>query len=136
MTKEQAKELWPVIKAWEEGKTIEYIAHRGVPQYWTQMSSNNIGFDINNYNYRIKPTSTYRPWKPEEVPVGCLMRSKGVSFTLCYIIVAVSPNNDGTVRVVEDVGIRGHNFKYCLDNFEWSNDQGKTWLPCGVLVEG
>lgn len=58
MTREQAKELLPIIQAFAEGKTIQAAGERG----W---------YDIDNINsnsckYRIKPEPKYRPFKDEE----------------------------------------------------------------------
>ena len=55
MTKEQAKELLPIIQAFAEGKTIEYCNNGN----WVEQE--NFGFMDNVWNYRIKPK--YRPFK-------------------------------------------------------------------------
>ena len=55
MTREQAKELLPIIQAFVEGKTIEYCNNGN----WVEQE--NFGFMDNVWNYRIKPK--YRPFK-------------------------------------------------------------------------
>ena len=69
MTREEAKVLLPIIQAFAEGKVIEcrtkpsLIEGSDVPNDWTEMKE--IEF-WNNIEYRIKPESTYRPFKDKE----------------------------------------------------------------------
>lgn len=62
MTREQAKELLPIIKAYSEGKVIQY-RHRGMAT-WYDLDSAQFNCDINLY--RIKPEPKYRPFKTKE----------------------------------------------------------------------
>ena len=67
MTREQAKELLPVIKAFAEGKMIE--GRRKFPdEQWsvTNYIDPTWFLNNNNYEYRIMPESTYRPFKSGE----------------------------------------------------------------------
>ena len=60
MTREEAKELLPIMQAFAEGKTIEYRASGGawkVAQTPTWSS---------HLIYRIKPEPKYRPFKSQE----------------------------------------------------------------------
>lgn len=62
MTREQAKELLPIIQAFAEGKKIEYRS-KGFNERWQEV--NEIpGF--NTFEYRIKPGLRYRPFKKIE----------------------------------------------------------------------
>lgn len=60
MTREEAKELMPIIQAFTEGKTIEYREYDGewkvahTPTWSSRLF------------YRIKPESKYRPFKTKE----------------------------------------------------------------------
>ena len=69
MTREEAKVFLPIIQAFAEGKVIEcrtkpsLIEGSDVPNDWTEMKE--IEF-WNNIEYRIKPESTYRPFKDKE----------------------------------------------------------------------
>ena len=69
MTKEEAKEFYPVLQAFAEGKIIETrrkpSAVKGtyIPNDWTEMKE--IEF-WNNTEYRVKPEQTYRPFKNGE----------------------------------------------------------------------
>lgn len=69
MTREEAKILLPIIKAFAEGKVIECMtkpsAVKGtdVPNEWTEMKEIEYW---NNTEYRIKPEPKYRPFKDAE----------------------------------------------------------------------
>ena len=60
MTREEAKELLPIIQAFAEGKTIEFSEDG---KYWSKV-------DIPTWSsgkyYRIKPEPEYRPFKTQE----------------------------------------------------------------------
>lgn len=88
-------------------------------------------WDWNNYDYQIKPEPKLRPWNPEEVPVGAICDGQWIL---------------GKKRPSLIVSVEGTCFCYCgrdkiytvtfeaaLRDFTYSLDQGKTWLPCGVM---
>lgn len=60
MTREQAKELLPVIQAFADGKKIEY-SNDG--EYWLETETPT--WDTDEF-YRIKPEAKYRPFKDKE----------------------------------------------------------------------
>ena len=83
MTREEAKELLPIMQAFAEGKTIEYRAYGGAWKvaHTPTWSSHLI--------YRIKPEPKYRPFKTNEEcwnemqnhqPFGWLKSKKNGSF--------------------------------------------------------
>jgi hypothetical protein len=70
----------------------------------------------------------YRAWKPEEVPLGCWIRSKkrDAQFNR-YVLLGVNGSDiaygrAGYVSLTE-----------ALSDKEHSTDGGKTWNECGVL---
>ena len=69
MNRNQAKEFYPILQAYAEGKVIEsrtkpsLIEGSDVPNDWTEMKE--IEF-WNNIEYRIKPEPKYRPFKNAE----------------------------------------------------------------------
>ena len=69
MDRNQAKEFYPILQAFAEGRVIEcrtkpsLIEGSDVPKDWTEMKE--IGF-WNNIEYRIKPEPKYRPFKDAE----------------------------------------------------------------------
>lgn len=65
MNRQQAKELLPIIKAFAEGKTIQYYTN--LTPHWVNIDPNeSVNFSDYPSNYRIKPEPTYRPFKTDE----------------------------------------------------------------------
>ena len=60
MTREQAKELLPIIQAYAEDKEIEVL----FGTEWVKVT--NPDFTLSPENYRIKPEPKYRPFKTKE----------------------------------------------------------------------
>lgn len=61
MTREEAKKLLPFIQAFSEGKTIQSRCITGeTPLWW---DDNNPTFEIDDFDYRIKPEPKYRPFR-------------------------------------------------------------------------
>lgn len=69
MDRNQAKEFYPIIQAFAEGKVIECrtkpsaIEDENVPNDWAEMKEIEYW---NNVEYRIKPELTYRPFANAE----------------------------------------------------------------------
>ena len=63
MTRENAKALLPIIKAYAEGKSIESRCIKGDKSLW--YDDEDPSFD-NDLEYRIKPETNYRPFKNAE----------------------------------------------------------------------
>lgn len=69
MDRNQAKEFYPILQAYAEGKAIEcrtkpsFIEGTDVPNDWTEMKE--IEF-WKNTEYRIKPEQKFRPFKDAE----------------------------------------------------------------------
>ena len=61
ITRENARELLPIIKAFSEGKDIEYLNLWGQWELLTEPY-----FDCEPSHYRIKPEQKYRPFKSVE----------------------------------------------------------------------
>ena len=57
MTREEAKELLPIIQAFAEGKTIQYETREG----WIDLDTLNPHSAVLS-KYRIKPGPKYRPF--------------------------------------------------------------------------
>ena len=62
MTREEAKELLPIIQAWAEGKPIQHKTDSGS---WSDITKD---LYVHNHPslYRIKPEPEYRPFKNQE----------------------------------------------------------------------
>ena len=68
MDRNQAKEFYPILQAFAEGKVIEFKTKPGtistsIPNEWTEMEE--IRF-WSNVEYRIKPEQKYRPFANAE----------------------------------------------------------------------
>ena len=83
MTREEAKELLPIIQAFAEGKTIEFINDDGE---WEEVDFPTWG---NRFIYRIQPEAKYRPLNSKEEcwnemlkhqPIGWLKSKKNGRF--------------------------------------------------------
>lgn len=61
MTREEAKELLPIIQAFAEGKTIQ-IRKYGEESYYDSTKSN-LNFALDCYSYRVKPENKYRSFE-------------------------------------------------------------------------
>ena len=64
MNRKEAKELMPIIQAFAEGKTIQYYDSLIDIADWEDCENPN--FENLTYNFRIKPETTYRPFKDAE----------------------------------------------------------------------
>lgn len=65
MTREQAKELLPIIQAFADGKTIQF---KSIDDKWDDFGNkeDKLSFDSPIHKYRIKPEPKYRPFKNKE----------------------------------------------------------------------
>ena len=88
MTREEAKELLPIIQAYSEGKTIEYL----IDGKWVKLKDP--AFNYNAGVYRIKPEQTYRPFQNVEEcweemkkhePFGWLTNDSGTYFMIDFV---------------------------------------------------
>ena len=95
MTREEAKELLPIIQAYAEGEKIEMLDFKG---RWVKMI--NPDFTLSPENYRIKPEPKYRPFKTKEEcwnemskhqPFGWVISKKSASY--CYLGSITQHNN-------------------------------------------
>lgn len=90
---------------------------------------------------REPPVKKFRPWTPEEVPVGAVLRNKCVD---AYRALIIGVNDDG--RLVyslnqADQSVMGDDLesalKYRLVSLDpvGTPDNERTWLPCGLEVD-
>jgi hypothetical protein len=130
MTRQEAKELLPVIQAFADGKEVEY--NLDGKSHWVRLISSSFGEGASAY--RIKPEPKLRPWRPEEVPVGAVFRYKNNPDAGRWQIVAMARGEEaflcGGARYSEDGGIL---LSMAFDQGEFSTDFGRTWSPCGII---
>ena len=118
----QAKEYLHLVQGLADGKMIQTKRFGGGWIDWAL--GDEITFDGPASEYRIKPEPKLRAWKPEEVPLGAIARSKRNSFRM--LIAYVHPNGSVGSTLGQD------RLEEFLNEYEHSLDNGKTWLPCGV----
>lgn len=132
--------------AWAQGKRVE-AADKLDLESWKRVDA--VGVDNPDsrtcyagvfnrshlYRFRLAPeppAKRYRPWTPDEVPVGALIRFKDWSDG-CRLMICGAWNGGVMWSTAEGVAIKPP--ETLLSDWEHSTDNGKTWLPCGVEVE-
>lgn len=89
MTREEAKELLPIIQAWAEGKNIQFLSDGE----WHDI--NQADFTCYPDKYRIKPEPKYRPFKSQEEcweemlkhqPFGWIKNNDGYIFNILAML--------------------------------------------------
>ena len=123
MTREQAREAAAVMLAWADGKKVEF---KCISMDW--MRTDTPEWNWIAYNYRIKPTAKLRPWTADEVPLGCILKTKSTN----SVWLLIGRNNAGEILIGGD---KFRSPEWLLGEYEHSTDGGKTWLPCGVVEE-
>ncbi len=134
--------------AWAQGKRVDAMDPSAKPELWMMVSE--IGKDSRasytaavfnddaaSYRFRIAPeppAKRYRPWTPNEVPVGGLFRKKGFA-GVSLILSNGASRESGVSYVGWDNQFAKVLYQDALSFYEHSIDGGKTWLPCGVEVE-
>ena len=129
MTREEAKQLLPIIQAYAEGKAIESRCIKGDKSLW--YDEEDPSFD-NDLEYRIKPEQKYRPFANAEEcwtemlnhqPFGWLKGDK-----CFYNIVSVSNIDVSMANVSGDI--------VTLDFSEVMEDNTfADGVPFGVKIE-
>ena len=127
MTREEAKELLPIIQAFAEGKEIQY---RNSFNKWIDIKKNEgLSFIKTPLDYRIKPESRYRPFKSQEEcwnemlkhqPIGWV---KEISSEMLYLINGMS---NESIVIMEDI----NSFKEAMNIYEF-----KDGTPFGIKEE-
>lgn len=137
MTREEVKEMLPILQAYAEGRVIECrtkpsaVEGTDVPNEWTEMKEIEYW---NNTEYRIKPEAKYRPFKDakecwqemlKHQPFGWLISQNGEVNSLI-----ISMDNEGLVIGDRNNGVIG--FVTATDLFKIKFADG---TPFGVKVE-
>lgn len=133
MNRKEAAELSPFIKAFGEGRIIEFSSITDVSKAWREVTDFPIGM-IKNFKFRIKPEPKYRPFKDAEEcwqemlkhqPFGWLMSQNGEVNSLIIFI-----DNEGIVIGDRNNGVIG--FVTATDLFKIKFADG---TPFGVKME-
>ena len=129
MTREEARKAAEVMLAYANGKQIEYKVHGG--DEWRSVNELDTPlFDWNSTKYRIKPESTYRPFKNKEEcwaemqkhqPFGWVIRKDSNAY--CYICVIFSEKAGFEEDYIYD-------YKYLYNNYTFADG-----TPFGIKEE-
>lgn len=76
MNRKEAAELFPIIKAFSEGKVIE----QKCAESWVEVDEN-CDFHFPANSYRIKPEPKYRPFKNEEECWNEMQKHQPIGYT-------------------------------------------------------
>ena len=135
MDRNQAKEFFPIMQAFAEGRVIECrtkpsaIEGTDVPNDWTEMKE--IEF-WKNTEYRIKPEPTYRPFKDAEEcwnemqkhqPFGWVKDNETQSFFVCKAF--------GNLLFSIGIEDKPYNYNEVLRDYTFADG-----TPFGIKVEG
>ena len=135
MDRNQAKEFYPILQAYAEGKVIECrtkpnaVEGTDIPNDWTEMKE--IGF-WSNTEYRVKPEPKFRPFKDakecwqemqKHQPFGWIKGKEGEYYSLITSIIA----NEEEVYIN---GISGFVLDEIMEHYTFADG-----LPFGVKVE-
>lgn len=134
MNCKEAAELSPIIKAFSEGRPIQYRIKDNKSAKWNDVDKNYHKFSPHSFMYRIKPEPKYRPFKDKKEcwtemqkhqPFGWLTSQNGEVNSLI-----ISIDNEGLVIGDRNNGVMG--FVTATDLFEIKFADG---TPFGVKVE-
>ena len=81
MTREEAKKLLPIIKAYAEGKKIIVKDKRLSDKEYNWSEVNDCSFNIKQFDYRIKPEPIYRPFKDAEECWNEMQKHQPIGYT-------------------------------------------------------
>lgn len=124
MTREEAKELLPIIQAYGEGKIIQYRSDVG----WIDLEGD-ISFIEFPSLYRIKPEPKYRPFRTQEECWNEMHKHpdfgwvKEISCEMLYLINGIS---NESIVIMEDI----NSFKEAMNIYEF-----KDGTPFGIKEE-
>ena len=136
MTREEAKELLPIIQAFAEGKPIQDKIE-GITD-WVDTDEINFVYEGTKIKHRIKSEQKYRPFKSQEECWGEILKHE------CYGWVKSKDNNDrrhiSSIQkddednvwfiIVSFGGIDGFSSEQMFENFEFLDG-----TPFGIKEE-
>ena len=123
MTREEAKEMLPIIQAWAEGKNIQFLSDGE----WHDI--NQADFTCYPDKYRIKPEPKYTPCKSQEEWLQEMLKHhpfgwvKEISSEMLYLINGIS---DMSIVIMENID----SFKEAMNIYEFMDG-----APFGVVGE-
>lgn len=136
MTREEAKKLLPFIQAFSEGKTIQSkCVTDEMPLWW---DDNNPTFEIDDFDYRIKPEPKYRPFKNIEECWNEMQKhrlfgwlkpvNKYTNKAKAINISSIGYNDEYPIQFTNDYG--DYSFEYLYKEFTFMDG-----TPFGIVEE-
>ena len=98
MTRKNAKELLPIIQAFAEGKKIIVKDKRLSDEEYNWSEVDDCSFNIEQFEYRINPEPTYRPFSNAEECWNEMQKHQPFGWIKC---------KNGSKFVIENVDSRG-----------------------------
>ena len=127
MNRKEAKELMPIIQAFAEGKTIRYYDSLIDIADWEDCENPN--FENLTYKFRIKPETTYRPFKDAEECWQEMLKHKPFGWVKSTLFKDLALVNRVTTLYVE-INRDIIDYKDALEKFTFADDTN-----FGVKVE-
>lgn len=131
MDRNQAKKLLPIIQAYAEGKTILVKDKRLSDEEDSWSETDDCSFNIEKFDYRIKPEPKCRPFKDAEECWSEMLKHQPFGWV---------KDRNGSKFVIENVDSRGFVEVYdegtCTFKEVFENRTFVDGLPFGVKVEG
>ena len=133
MNRKEAKEFYPFLQAFAEGKVIEcrtkpsFIEGTDVPNDWAEMK------DIvfwNNTEYRIKPEQKYRPFANAEECLAEMQKHQLFGWVKIEDLYRNIANVTICSITLADNEARDVNYEQAFKNYTFSDG-----MPFGVKVE-
>ena len=123
MTREEVKKMLPIMQAYAEGRTIQFLDGGK----WLDLYESD--FYESPERYRIKPEPKYRPFKTKEECWNEMMKHqpfgwvKEISSEMLYLINGIS---DMSIVIMEDIS----SFKEAMNIYEFNDG-----APFGIKEE-
>ena len=127
MNRKEAKELMPIIQAFAEGKTIQYYDTLIDIADWEDCENPN--FENLTYKFRIKPETTYRPFKDAEECWNEMLKHKPFGWVKSTLFKDFDLVKRVTILYVE-INREIIDYKDALEKFTFADDTN-----FGVKVE-
>lgn len=118
MTRKNAKALLPIIAAYAEGKTIEFLTT--YDNKWEELKDANFIHPADQY--RIKPEPKLVPMTSDDLPPALWVRRKNKTISCVYHSVKAIDPEDGQIWYGTTSSFRPSEYA----EWEWSSDR-KTW---------
>lgn len=122
MTRNEAKELLPIVQAFAEGKQIEIKTKEG--KSWSTLEEDDIQYlDFKKCDFRIKPEPKYRPFNDAEECWTEMLKHQPVGY--------IKDEND----VYNIVKIRGNSIIIGYTYYNYTEALGFTFIdgtPFGI----